>query len=386
MVKITRPLIASIVALTLIGGAMIAGWAYRSTFRAQSASASAAPLPLEFGPGDVVQLALQDTQGTLPFSGTLIAAKQVLVRTPVAGEIRRILVREGGAVREGQVLAEIESADLKGRLSAAQADREERRAKRDLAIKNRDNNQALLNRSFISRNAFDQTNSGVEAAEAAMKYADAQVEMARNALADATVRAPMTGAVARRWVSEGERVSPEATLLTLVDLSQMEIEALIPVDEVPAISLGQTASFSVAGFSGEPFTGKIVRINPVAEPGARTVKVFIAVDPGNQAKQNLRGGMYAEGRIGLDLRRASIQVPRTAIFEEAGQSYLYIIENGLLAKRPVILASRDTGLDRVEIRSGAKVGWTVVRIRMKGLKDGVPAKLPLNPTVAASRG
>lgn len=336
--------------------------------------------PLEFSEGDVYRVKAQVLARAIQVSGTLMPITQAIVKSTVPGEVRRVLVREGEAVQQGAVVAEIDATDASSRLEAAQADQAERRARLAIAERNRDTNQTLLKQNFISQNAFDQLASTQQANEAAVRWSDAQVKLAQKAIEDAVVRAPISGTVAKRFVNGGERVSPEAPILSLVDLSRMELEATVPASEVAVVSHGQAVQFRVDGFGARAFAGRVERINPVAEAGSRAIKVFVSVPNPDGA---LRGGMFAEGSVTLARTSQVPAMPMAAVFEEAGQPYVYTVEQGKLVKRAVALGQRDEATGMVAVTSGVTEGVPVVRIRMNGLKAGASAVLRSAPPKAA---
>lgn len=335
---------------------------------------------LEFNSTDVAVVEVKALARTFTISGSLIPVVQSVVKSTVPGEIIKVAVREGEAVRQGDVLAEIATVDLRSRLDAALADQEERRARLALALTNRNTNQALLKQNFISKSAFDQTQGTLEAADAAVRWADAQVKLAHKAIADAVIRAPISGRIAKRMVNAGERVGPESPVVLIVDLSNLELEVSVPASEVPEIRSGQSVHFKVDGFGERRFEGRVDRINPVTETASRSIKLFVAVP---NLDNSLRGGMFAEGIVTLSEATAAPVIPISAVFEEAGQSYVFAIDAGKLVKPAVTLGVRDETTSLVTVTSGLKAGIPVVRIRMGGLKVGQPALLkpaPARPT------
>lgn len=351
-----------------------------SASSAEEAKKNAPPVTLEFVPSDIATVALQPLVRTSAVSGTLQPLSQAIVKATVAGGVRRVLVREGQAVKQGEVLAELDTTDLRTRLDAAQAEQGERRAKLAIAERNRDTNQTLLKQSFISQNAFDQLHSTYQGSEAAVRWSDAQVQLAKKALIDAVVRAPIKGIVAKRMVNGGERVLPDAPIVTIVDLSRLELEATVPASDIASVSQGQTVRFKVDGFGDRQFDGKVERINPVAEAGSRAIKLFVAVPNANGL---LRGGMFAQGQITLSQSAPVPVVPNTALFEEAGQSYVFTVEGGKLAKHAVKLGARDDVSGLTEVRSGLSPGADVVRVRMGSLKAGAPALVRTSAAASA---
>jgi RND family efflux transporter MFP subunit len=292
-------------------------------------------------------------------------------------------VREGEKVAQGQLLAEIDTADLLARLDAQVATLEEAKARLTIAVKNRDNAQQLRTQGFISQNAYDTTQSSFEAAAAAAKSADAQVRLARNAMNDALVRSPIDGIVATRMVNPGERASVDGALFAIVDLARMEVEAPVPASEIPGVRPGQAAALRVDGFGERVFAGKLERINPTTEQASRAITVYLSVSNRDGA---LRGGMFAKGSLILDEGENAPAVPVTAVREEAGQSFVFTLEKGKIGRRAVTLGRRVEEAGLVQVRSGLEAGETVVRSRATGLKAGTPAVLKDAAAPAAKAG
>ena len=353
--------------VVVLGGSLVG---YRMTQAKKEDPKSAPKVVLEFTPADVALVEMRELQRTLILSGSLSPLTQSTVRSKVPGEVQKMLVREGDRVAEGQVIATIDTADLKARVDAQVAALEESRAKAGLAQKNRENNQQLLRQNFISQNAYDTTQSAYDAAAAAVKSADAQVRIAEKAMQDAVVRAPIGGVISRRMVNAGEKVGIDSPLFTVVDLSRMEIEAPAPASEIPSVKVGQVAQFRVDGFGDRVFEGRIERINPAADPGSRSITLYVSVANRDGV---LKGGMFAKGNLILDKAPPAAVVPAGAVREEAGQAYVFTIENGKIARRAVTTGLREEGL--VEVRSGLERGIPVVRARITDLKPGAPAIL-----------
>lgn len=366
--------------VVIVAGSLIA---FRESGAKKEDPAKGATPVMEFSPADVAVVELRELVRTLPISGSLSPVTQSTVRAKVPGEIRRVLVREGEKVAPGQLLAEIDTVDLQARLDAQAATLDEVRARHSIAVKNRDNAQQLLKQGFISQNAFDTTQSGFEAAAAAVKSADAQLRLARNATQDASVRAPIGGIVAKKTINAGERVGVDSPLFSLVDLAKMEIEAPAPASEIPGIRIGQPATFRVDGFGERAFDGRLERINPTTEPGSRSITIYLSVVNPDGI---LRGGMFAKGNLILDKGEPSPTIPATAVREEAGQTFVFTIEQGKIARRSVKLGRREDLAGLVEVVSGLEKGVTVVSARAMGLKAGTPAilKEPAAPAAKAS--
>jgi len=370
----SKPVLAGLVVVVLLGTLV----GFRATQAHKGDEKKDAPVVLEFTPADVAVVEVRSLTRSIAFSGSLAPVVQTTVKSKVPGEVNRVLVREGETVAAGQLLAQIDTVDLQSRLDAQAAALEEAKARLTIAEKNRVNNQQLLNQKFISQNAFDTAQSVYEAGVASVNSQEAQVRLARKALDDAAVRAPFPGIIARRMANAGEKVNVDSPLFNLVDLGRMEIEAPAPAAEVPSIRVGQPASFRVDGFGERAFEGKVERINPVADANSRAITLYISVANRDGL---LKGGMFAKGQIVLDETRRSAVVPAAAIREESGQSYVFTIEGGKIARRTVQVGFTEPQQGLVEVRSGLEQGLNVVSARVSGLKAGAPATM--KPAAAA---
>lgn len=353
--------------LLLLGGA--AGLALS---RSQQPPAAAAPVALEFAAADVVRVESRELSRSLPLTGTLRPLAEAVVKAKVAGELQALGVREGERVRRGQVLGQIDATEYRARLAQQQAEVAGARAQLDMAGKNRATQRALLERNFISKNAYDGTESNFEVARARLAAAEAAAAVAAKSLQDTRLTAPMDGIVSARHAHPGERVAVDGRVLTIVDLTQLEMTAAVPAADIGAVREGQSLRFAVEGLPGREFTGRVERINPTAAPGERTIDLYVTLD---NPDGSLRGGLFAQGRLTLERHAAAIAVPHSAVREEAGQTYVYAIENGTLVKRAVRLgeAERDSGM--VQIAEGLAPGALVVRSNLGRLREGLPARV-----------
>jgi membrane fusion protein (multidrug efflux system) len=378
--RFVKPVLATLAVVAVIGS--LAG--FRATQASRSdEKKSDAPVVLQFTPADVTVVQIRELERSIAFSGSLSPLVQTTVRSKVPGEVNRVLVREGEPVSAGQLLAQIDTADLHAKVDAQAAALEEAKARLSIAEKNRANNLQLLRQKFISQNAFDTTQSVYEAGLASVKSEEAQLRIARKAMEDAAVRAPFAGIVARRMAHAGEKVGVDSPLFALVSLERMEIEAPAPAAEIPSIRPGQAASFRVDGFGERAFEGRVERINPTAEPGSRSITLYISVANRDGA---LKGGMFAKGRIVLDKTVPSPVVPTSAIREEAGQSYVFTLEGGKVARRAVTLGFTEPEQGVVAVQSGLEQGLTVVSARVSGIKPGAPAVLKTAAETPAKAG
>ncbi len=355
-------------ALLIAGGAAFVLAGSRSAPPAQPAAAAA----LEFSAEDIATVERRDVRQLISITGTLSPRNQTTVKAKVAGELRDMLVREGDPVKRGQVIARLDATEPQARLDEKIADLEGGRAQLVLAQKNRATQHALLEKKFISQNAFDSTQSNLQVNEARIKALEAQVAIARKALEDTLVRAPMTGIIAQRLAQPGEKIAVDGKLYTLVDLDELEVEAAVPATDIGSVRVGQEVAFRVEGYEDRLFSGRIARISPATQPGTRSILVY-AVLPNRDGA--LKAGVFAKGRLTVSKRSDALVAPVTAIREAGGQAFVWRVDDGRLARAPVQLGLKSEADGVVEIVAGIAPGARIVRADLGALRDGAEVKV-----------
>lgn len=364
--------------LPLAAVALIVGLSVRGVLQRHSqaeVAVTTAPAALELAPQDLVTVRRQPVQRTLPVSGTVEAIRTAVVKAKVAAELRELGVREGQAVRAGQVLGRLDATEFEARLRQARQQAEAARAQVDIAERTLQNNRALVEQGFISRNALDTAVSNAAAARASLLAAEAAADLARKALDDAVLRAPIDGWVSQRFVQPGERVAVDARVLEIVDLSALELRAVLPPEQVGAVRLGAVAALRVDGLPA-PVPARVVRINPSAQAGTRAVPVYLSLD----AREGLRHGLFATGRVEV-ARETALALPESAVRLDEARPYVLLLQGQRLVRRAV---QADGGAEvdgepvRV-IRSGVAEGDRVLAGTVGGVRDGTAVRLTAAP-------
>lgn len=330
------------------------------------------PPPLAFAATDIVRLAPHRLSVELAMPGTVQAFNQATVRSKLSAEVRRLPVREGDRVAAGQVIAEFDTAQLRNQLAERQATLESARATLAQTERTRASNAQLVKQSFISKNAFDTADDAYRAQAAAVQAAEAQLAQTQLLLSDAVVRAPIAGQVAKRYVQPGEKVAFDAPLLHIVDLARLELQAQAPVADVARIAQGAEVEVEIEGLAGQPYRGRIDRINPTTEAGSRMIAVYVML-PNEDGR--LRGGMFAKVRLQVGSDAPVPALPVTAVQDDRGQSYVWIVAEGKLARRNVVTGARDERAQRIEITSGLSGTEQVIGTKFDNLREGMLANI-----------
>ncbi len=328
--------------------------------------------PLEFATTDIVRLERRRLSVEAELPGTVQAVSQATVRAKVAAEIKRVLVREGDRVRAGQTLAEFDTENLRAMLAERTAAVAAARADFATAERTRNQNAELYKQKFISQSAYEASDSALQAKAAAVELAKAQLEQTQIMLNDAVVRAPITGVVAKRYVQPGEKMGFDAPLIQLVDLSDLEVQAQASIADIAKIKPGMPASVQIEGLAERSFPGRVERINPAAEPGTRSIHVYVSL--ANEGSL-LKAGMFARVRLTMAAEREASTLPVSAVRGEGQQSYVWLVAGNRLERRPVTVGTHDERAHLIEILSGLAPDDNVIATKFDNLQHGQPALL-----------
>jgi HlyD family secretion protein len=228
---------------------------------------------------------------------------------------------------------------------------------------------ARSNREQVTLRRADVENAraGIDSAKAGVKQAEAAVRLAEQALADLTIRSPMTGVVAERKAEPGVQASAtRSDVMRIIALDSIYFDAQLSETQYARIRQNQTVAVTVDAFPGRTFQGRVSKIFPVASATARSFTVRISItNDGNM----LRPSMFARGQITLQTNPNAIVVPREVVLDQKGsEGKVFVVENGQAKSRNVKLGI--STIRTVEITEGVKAGEQVVSTGQAQLTDG----------------
>ncbi|WP_031427320.1 efflux RND transporter periplasmic adaptor subunit [Flavimarina sp. Hel_I_48] len=299
----------------------------------------------------------QKFEDNLSLSGSLEANEQIDLRSEVNGVVEQINFEEGSEVKKGQVLFRVNDVELRAQqsmMSSAQklASENERRAK------------LLLEKQAISQEEYDVSNADLASSKASSQLINAQ-------LSKATVRAPFSGTIGLREISEGTYVTPQTPIAKLVNTSQLKITFAIPEKYASRMKINNEISFTTPT-STEEQTAKIYAIEPAVEIATRTLRMRAVAD---NSSGKLYPGTFVNVLLPLETIEDALLVPTEALIPIQNGKKIFVYRNGKAREIEVKTGSRTDSL--VRVITGLKARDTILTYGVMALNDGTPVKVNL---------
>jgi RND family efflux transporter MFP subunit len=288
-----------------------------------------------------------DMEAQVSATGTISPVNSVNVSSKITGLIEKVYVEENQPVTEGDLLVVLDDSSIRAQVAQAQA-------RLDNARINYIRKAQLANIGAIAMSELDQAKMDFEVAQASY-------DTVMSNKADTTIRAPLSGVVIGKPIPAGQTVSPGIStpmvLLTIADMSNMQIETKVDESDIGKILTGQKTSFTVDAYPGRNFSGTVSLISrqAITEQNVIYYRVMIYIDSPDGL---LFPSMTARVSITTGESRNTLKVPLMAVRETRGVKTVQLMKNGESETVPVI-----TGLstdDRIEILEGLKEGDQIV--------------------------
>lgn len=294
-------------------------------------------------------------ENSITSTGNVLANEDVEIRSEVQGKIVRIAFKEGTRAKKGELLVKIDDSEL--RAKAVQAD-----ARRKLAEDNEYRMRKQLEIQAVSQKDYDQS-----ASELALAKGDVQLLQAQ--IAKTELRAPFSGVLGLKLVSEGAYVSPNTLITTLQEIDPVKIDFTVPGKYFGYVKAGLPIRFIIQG-SDTRFQGKVYAVEPRIDPESRTLRLR-ALCP--NADGRIPPGSFATIEVTLQTVESALTVPTEALSADARGSKVFLFRGGKAEPRPVQAGLRtDT---TVQILNGLAAGDTVITSGVVQIRPGAPVSL-----------
>lgn len=332
-------------------------------------------------PVEVEPVARGAIRSTISVSGIIQPAALVKVSASAMGRIIDIPVSEGGRVEVGDVLARIDPVKAlaavrrgEAELASAESDVQVAKANRDQSGEKVARLEQLAARDLVSTEELQSARNQARIHEAQyvsalarVRQTQASLDAAREDVAQTTITAPIAGTIIEMAVKTGEMVSgstygPGTLLMTLADVSAMQMHATVDETDIPMITADQIVDIQVDAVPDLILSGRVLSVGhtPTARDAAQehapvTFPVEIAVP---QSSPRLRTGMSAQGRIVTDERRNVLCVPLQAVRDTTDGESVYCMRQGVARRQRVTTGLSDA--HRVEILNGLHEGDVII--------------------------
>jgi membrane fusion protein (multidrug efflux system) len=348
-------------ALVLTGlASVMSGCGGGGTSSASAATQQGGRGPRGDQPPPAVELAaaeLGTVARTVTVAGLSEPIRSVGVNAQLSGALLAVNVEEGDVVREGQVLARLDSRELQAQVASAKANLEVARN--------------TLTRSETLRESQVITAAEFERDRAAHAAASATLEQLETRLGYATVRAPISGVITQKRLEAGDIVAPQTRLFTIADMSTMVVRTQVSELDVLGIRVGQDVNVVLDALPERVLDGRVRRIFPSADTLTRLVPVEVALV--GEGARIARPGFLGRVTFTVDSRQNVVLVPQGAIRGGEGDQSVFLVRDGKAVRRPVETGMTSQG--RVEIVSGLEPGEMVIVLAHSDLREGTTVRI-----------
>jgi HlyD family secretion protein len=327
-------------------------------------------------------------------SGYVTARRSATVSSKVTGKVTEVLVDEGMEVKEGQLLAKLDSSNVEAALKLAEAQLEATRtaleetrsnfelAEKELARVDKLSTSGASSQSDVDRaNFLSKSLSGrLRKQTADIAVAEAEVAQWKQQVADNTILAPFGGIVTSKNAQPGEMISPMSVggftrtgICTIVDMASLEIEVDVNESFINRVKPGQRVEATLDSYPDVKFPAKVIAIIPTADRQKATVKVrvgFEKIDSRILPDMAVKVAFQSDDSVPAG---KSLVIPKAAVFDDNGTSIVWVLAGEKVERRAVSISL--TNGDQSTISAGLSPGETIVTSTSGTLQDGVRVEL-----------
>jgi membrane fusion protein (multidrug efflux system) len=288
-------------------------------------------------------------------AGSLLANEEVDIVSKISGKVTGVFFKEGSTVKKGDLLVKIYDEDLQAQLNRSLIQEK-------MLSEKLERQRVLLSKDAVSRESFDQLQTDYNVILA-------DINLLKVRIAETEVRAPFTGLIGFRYVSEGSYVQPSVKIAHLIDNSTLKLEFGIAEKYISQPLKDKKVSFTTQGYSDE-FFARVYAIDYRVDEATRTIGVRARYD---NTDLRLVPGLFANITLITDETQNAILVPTQVIVPDMNEKRLWILKGGKAVLTPVIAGNRTQ--DKIEILSGLSVGDTVITSGLMQLRPNMAVRV-----------
>lgn len=307
-------------------------------------------------PVDVFVAQYEAVGSAIVASGTVVPNEEVELKAEISGRLIKLNFREGSVVQKGQLIAKINDRDLKAQLVKIEYNAE-------LARQIEARQKKLLDIDAISREEYEITANNIRTIGADKELILAQLEKTE-------IRAPFTGIVGLKAISEGAYLAPGTPVVTLIQNNPIKVDFTVPEKYAKSIAVGSVVQLTTEGATTQSRGAKVVALDPRVDENLRTLRVRAVID--NPSGQ-LVPGMFVKVQTALGAGVPSVMVPTEAVVPVLKGKKVYIVQNGKAVERMIVTGIRTD--KTIQVTSGLSVGDSVIVSGIMTLKADAPVKV-----------
>lgn len=301
-------------------------------------------------PVEMASTHLRDVPLYFTGTATVEALQETVVLAKIAGTIEKIFVEEGDQVETGQLLLQIDDSEEKARLMELRV--------RALSLESDFNRtESLLKKELTSKREYEDQKLLMEEAQAKFRVGEIRLGYTQ-------VRAPFAGRVTLRHVDVGQYLQLNQELFGLADFDPLLVRVYLPEKEANRVSVGQKVAVISDTDSERRYTARVRMVSPIVDTRSGTVKVTVEI----REKTDLRIGAFVRVQITTDVHQGALVIPKLALIEEGGETYVYRSDADSVVKVRVQTGYSDETM--TEVLVGLKDGDRVITVGQGGLQHG----------------
>jgi len=321
-------------------------------------------------PVKVAQVSKVEIAPQVQLIGTVEPTLTSVVASDIEGLVVEFNAGEGDFVKKGAVLARLQDSLLQINLKGAKANKADTEAQLRRARSDLKRSADLLASETIADKQYTDDLAEVQSLEARVRRLEAEIEHIQDSIAKKTIRAPFSGFVVKEHTQIGQWVDKGGPIVTLADLSSVEVMVDVPERYIPLLVLGGITRVQLDALNPENFTGIISAIIPVGDSASRSFPVTVAVENPNN---RIKGGMLCRVSLAIGEPNSVLAVPKDAVVNVGQQYLLYVVRDGVAQPLPVELG--DAADSMIEVKGPIKAGMQVVTRGNERLRPGQPVKI-----------
>lgn len=292
-----------------------------------------------------------DVSRKIDIPGTIVASEEVQLFSEVNGRVQKIHFKEGQRVSKGALLLQVDTDILR-------AQKKQLQVQYELAVKDEARKKALLAAKGISFEEYEKSASALESLEAEMALIQVQISKGE-------IRAPFSGRIGLRRISEGAYINPQTLITSLIQDDNVKVEFSISERYASAVNVGQQITFRVEGNTKE-YTGKVFAFEPFVDAGTRMLT--IRAELRNDGK--LIPGSFVAIEYDLGIESGAMMVPAASIIPVLKGQKVMVVRNGIAKDLPVQVGIRTA--DKVQVMGDLKPGDQLLVSGLLAVRDGMP--------------